>query len=121
MAKRIASAVGTEMQFMPQPDATYQERLTEVQGVRGTNPSSSSASMFASAANNLNSSWLSFITDREKSMNEEGLTEANRLIASTTEEDRQNLNFQTNHLYQKFRLILKILKYHLCQNYQKSH
>ena len=34
MAKRIASAVGTEMQFMPQPDATYQERLTEVQGVR---------------------------------------------------------------------------------------
>lgn len=92
MAKRIASAVGTEMQFMPQPDATYQERLTEVQGVRGTNPSSSSASMFASAANNLNSSWLSFITDREKRMNEEGLTEANRLIASTTEEDRQKLN-----------------------------
>lgn len=92
MAKRIASAVGTEMQFMPQPDATYQERLTEVQGVRGTNPSSSSTSMFASAANNLNSSWLSFITDREKRMNEEGLTEANRLIASTTEEDRQKLN-----------------------------
>ncbi|WP_289122965.1 hypothetical protein [uncultured Megasphaera sp.] len=92
MAKRIASAVGTEMQFMPQPDATYQERLTEVQGVRGTNPSSSSASMFASAANNLNSSWLSFITDREKRMNEEGLTEANRLIASTTEKDRQKLN-----------------------------
>lgn len=92
MAKRIASAVGTEMQFMPQPDATYQERLTEVQGVRGTNPSSSSASMFASAANNLNSSWLSFITDCEKRMNEEGLTEANRLIASTTEEDRQKLN-----------------------------
>lgn len=92
MAKRIASAIGTEMQFMPQPDATYQERLTEVQGVRGTNPSSSSASMFASAANNLNSSWLSFITDREKRMNEEGLTEANRLIASTTEEDRQKLN-----------------------------
>lgn len=92
MAKRIASAVGTEMQFMPQPDATYQERLTEVQGVRGTNPSSSSASMFASAANNLNSSWLSFITDREKRMNEEGLTEANRLIASTTEEDIQKLN-----------------------------
>lgn len=92
MAKRIASAVGTEMQVMPQPDATYQERLTEVQGVRGTNPSSSSASMFASAANNLNSSWLSFITDREKRMNEEGLTEANRLIASTTEEDRQKLN-----------------------------
>lgn len=92
MAKRIASAVGTSMQFMPQPDATYQERLTEVQGVRGTNPSSSSASMFASAANNLNSSWLSFITDREKRMNEEGLTEANRLIASTTEEDRQKLN-----------------------------
>ena len=92
MAKRIASAVGTEMQFMPQPDATYQERLTDVQGVRGTNPSSSSASMFASAANNLNSSWLSFITDREKRMNEEGLTEANRLIASTTEEDRQKLN-----------------------------
>ena len=92
MAKRIASSIGTEMQFMPQPDATYQERLTEVQGVRGTNPSSSSASMFASAANNLNSSWLSFITDREKRMNEEGLTEANRLIASTTEEDRQKLN-----------------------------
>lgn len=92
MAKRIASAVGTEMQFMPQPDATYQERLTEVQGVRDTNPSSSSASMFASAANNLNSSWLSFITDHEKRMNEEGLTEANRLIASTTEEDRQKLN-----------------------------
>lgn len=92
MAKRIASAVGTEMQFMPQPDATYQERLTEVQGVRGTDPSSSSASMLASAANNLNSSWLSFITDREKRMNEEGLTEANRLIASTTEEDRQKLN-----------------------------
>lgn len=92
MAKRIASAIGTEMQFMPQPDATYQERLTEVQGVRGTNPSSSSASLFASAANNLNSSWLSFITDREKRMNEEGLTEANRLIASTTEEDRQKLN-----------------------------
>ena len=92
MAKRIASSIGTEMQFMPQPDATYQERLTEVQGVRGTNPSSSSASMFASAANNLNSDWLSFITDREKRMNEEGLTEANRLIASTTEEDRQKLN-----------------------------
>ena len=92
MAKRIASAVGTEMQFMPQPDATYQERLAEVQGVRGTNPSSSSASMFAGAADNLNSSWLSFITDREKRMNEEGLTEANRLIASTTEEDRQKLN-----------------------------
>lgn len=92
MAKRIASAVGTEMQFMPQPDATYQERLTEVQGVRGSNPSSSSATMFASAADNLNSNWLSFITDREKRMNEEGLTEANRLIASTTEEDRQKLN-----------------------------
>nr|DAE27403.1 MAG TPA: hypothetical protein [virus sp. ctLGd4] len=92
MAKRIASAVGTEIQFMPQPDATYQERLTEVQGVRGTNPSSSSATMFASAADNLNSNWLSFITDREKRMNEEGLTEANRLIASTTEEDRQKLN-----------------------------
>ena len=92
MAKRLASAVGTEMQFMPQPDAIYQEHLTEVQGVRGTNPSSSSASMVASAANNLNSSWLSFITDREKRMNEEGLTEANRLIASTTEEDRQKLN-----------------------------
>ena len=92
MAKRIASAVGTEMQFMPQPDATYQERLTEVQGVRGTNPSSSSATMFASAADNLNSNWLSFITDREKRMNEEGLTEANRLIASTTEEYRQKLN-----------------------------
>lgn len=92
MAKRIASAVGTEMQFMPQPDATYQERLTEVQGVRGTNPSSSSATMFASAADNLNSNWLSFIADREKRMNEEGLTEANRLIASTTEEDRQKLN-----------------------------
>lgn len=92
MAKRIASAVGTEMQFMPQPDATYQERLTGVQGVRGTNTSSSSASMFASAANNLNSSWLSFLSDNEKRMNEEGLTEANRLIASTTEEDRQKLN-----------------------------
>lgn len=92
MAKRIASAVGTEMQFMPQPDATYQERLTGVQGVRGTNPSSSSASMFASAANNLNSSWLSFLSDNEKRMNEEGLTEANRLIASTTEKDRQKLN-----------------------------
>lgn len=92
MAKRIASAVGTEMQFMPQPNATYQERLTEVQGVRGSNTSSSSATMFASAADNLNSNWLSFITDREKRMNEEGLTEANRLIASTTEEDRQKLN-----------------------------
>lgn len=92
MAKRIASAVGTEMQFMPQPGATYQERLTGVQGVRGSNPSSSSASMFASAANNLNSSWLSFLSDHEKRMNEEGLTEANRLIASTTEEDRQKLN-----------------------------
>ncbi len=29
MAKRIAGAVGTEMQFMPQPDATYQERIRQ--------------------------------------------------------------------------------------------
>lgn len=92
MAKRIVSAVGTEMQFMPQPDTTTQEHLIGVQGVRGTNPSTSSISLFANAANKLNSSWLSFITDREKRMNEEGLTEANRLIASTTEKDRQKLN-----------------------------
>lgn len=92
MGKRTVGAVGTEMQFMPQPDSTYQERIAEVQGVRGNAPSTSSSAMFAQAADNLHSSWLNFMTSREKRMNEEGLTEANRLIASTTREDRAKLN-----------------------------
>lgn len=92
MGKKTQNAVGTEMQFMPQPDNTYQERLAEVQGVRGVAPSSSSADMLAKAAEGLNANWMHFITDREKRMNEEGLTEANRMIASTTKQDRERLN-----------------------------
>lgn len=92
MGKKTQNAIGTEMQFMPQPDNTYQERLAEVQGVRGVTPSSSSADMLAKAAEGLNANWMNFITDREKRMNEEGLTEANRMIAQTTKQDREKLN-----------------------------
>lgn len=92
MAKRIASAIGTEMQFMPQPEKGYQENVGGVQGVRGTTPASSSASMLASATSDFNNAWLSFLTDREKRMNDAGLTEANRMISSTSAEDRERLS-----------------------------
>lgn len=92
MANKIVNAVGTEMQFMPQPDNTYQERVQGVQGARGTTPATSASAMFAQSSNNFNSNWLQFLTDREKRMNDEGLTLANRMISATSEDDIQRLN-----------------------------
>lgn len=92
MGNKTLNAIGVEMKFMPQPDNTYQERIAEVQGVRGATPASSSADMLAKAADDLNANWMNFITDREKRMNEEGLTEANQMISQTTQQDREKLN-----------------------------
>ena len=92
MANKISSAVGTEMQFMPQENNIYQEQLNGVSGAKG-NPTNTSTYQYTSQAlSNANSAWLAFLNDDEKRKDEAGLQAATNMINGATEKDIQTLN-----------------------------
>ena len=93
MGKDITTAMGTEMQYMPQPDKDYTERLNSVEGAKGSTASGASDSaLMANNLNDLNGSWLNFINSHDERWETYTMSKAQAMINGASDADIKNLN-----------------------------
>jgi len=93
MGNKIAAAVGTEMQFMPQPQAQQQQSLQGIQGTQGsTDKGESNSDALASGFKELNASWLDYFDAHDKRQEQIALQKSTDMVNGASDADVQSLN-----------------------------
>lgn len=97
----VANAVGTALQFMPQPDSLGVENLKGIQGVQGRVATGDIGNKsYAAGVENLINAYGGFVEAREKNFQKEMADGAAKMLSRTTEEDIQKL--QSVEIAQKY-------------------
>ena len=93
MGNKISSAVGSEMNFMPQPQAVQQQGLQGVQGTQGSvDKGESNSYALASGFKDLNASWLDYFDAHDKRQEQIALQKATDMVNGASNADVQGLN-----------------------------
>lgn len=93
MASNVNAALGTQRQFSAQPKGTYEQRLASLPAHVGvTAPTSTDGLALARSLGVLGDTLETYAASTEKNKEKIGIAEAERIIASRSEEDMKKLS-----------------------------